>query len=215
MNATSFYPYQDLAAELLSSFRLDGDGAHDISHLERVWRNANEIHESEGGDLEAVAAAVLLHDCVQLPKDSPLRSEAAGLAAANARTTLAALHWSSPRIDLVVEAIETHSYSRGLTPTSLEGRVLQDADRLDAIGFTGIARCFYTAGRMGSSLYDPRDPMATDRPLDDLRFALDHFPQKLLRLTEGFLTDAGKKLARHREQVLRGFYEGMAAEIGR
>jgi uncharacterized protein len=215
MNATPFYPYQTLAAELLTSFHLDADGAHDISHLERVWRNAREIYEVEGGDLEAVAAAVLLHDCVQIPKDSPLRLEAAGLAAARARTVLAVLHWPTPRIDLVAEAIETHSYSRGLTPTSLEGRVLQDADRLDAIGFTGIARCFYTAGRMGSLLYDSRDPMATDRPLDDLRFALDHFPKKLLRLTEGFQTDAGKKLAQHREQVLRGFYEGMTAEIGR
>jgi uncharacterized protein len=213
MDTTRFHPFSDLAAHLLSSFHFDGDGAHDLSHLERVWSNARAIHKEEGGDLEALAAAVLLHDCVHAPKDSPLRAQASQLAAEKATGILSALAWPPSRIALVADAIETHSYSRGLTPRSLEGRILQDADRLDAIGFTGIARCFYTAGLMRSALYHPADPAAHSREPDDLHFALDHFPKKLLKLTENFQTPTGRRLAHTRQITLRAFYEGMLAEV--
>jgi len=110
------------------------------------------------------------------------------------------------RIDVVAGAIESHSYSAGKAPTSLEGCILQDSDRLDAIGYVGIARCFYTAGRMGSVLYDPLEPKATIRALDDRQFALDHFPNKLLKLSENFWTSAGRRLATERQQTLEVFY---------
>lgn len=214
MNTTPFDPYQKLAELLLSFFRMNDDGAHDLSHLERVWRNARFIQAEEGGDLEMIAAAVLLHDYVQVPKDSPMRSKAAALAADKARSILETIGWRTPRIRLVAEAIESHSFSAGLTPRSLEGRILQDADRLDAIGLTGVARCFYTAGRMGSALYNREDPAAQSRALDDLHFALDHFPNKLLGLATRFQTNTGRQLARIRERRLRQFYDGMLAEIG-
>ena len=143
-----------------------------------------------------------------------MRESASRLAAAEARLLLGALQWERPRIEVVAGAIESHSYSAGIQPTSPEGRILQDADRLDAIGLTGIARCFYTAGRMGSGLYDSSDPRGDARPLDDRRFALDHFPKKLLRLVDGFQTSAGQRLARDRQRILRDFYNGMLAEIG-
>ena len=126
----------------------------------RVWRNVLLIHREEGGDHEVLAAAVLLHDCIQVAKDSPMRSKASMLAAEEARARLAAIGWEPSRVDTVACAIESHSFSAGVAPTSIEGCILQDADRLDAIGFSGIARCFYTAGRMGSRLYDLSDPEA-------------------------------------------------------
>jgi uncharacterized protein len=138
---------------------------------------------------------------------------ASRLAATEARTLLATLNWEIDRIQKVAEAIESHSYSSGIAPKTLEGRILQDADRLDAIGLTGVARCFYTAGRMGSSLYDSRDPRGEFRPLDDQRFALDHFPKKLLTLIDGFNTAAGQRLAHARQQALQDFYDGMLAEV--
>jgi uncharacterized protein len=214
MNATFFAPYGQLAFRLLPMNHSDGDGAHDISHLERVWRNAKAIQTEEGGELELLAASVLLHDCVQVPKNSPKRGRASRLAAEKARAVLETLQWEKPRIEVVAGAIESHSYSAGIAPTSLEGRILQDADRLDAIGLTGIARCFYTAGRMGSGLYDSSDPRGAERPLDDRRFALDHFPKKLLKLVDGFKTQSGQRLARDRQRNLQYFYEGMLAEIG-
>jgi uncharacterized protein len=124
------------------------------------------------------------------------------------------MQWESSRIEVVAGAIASHSFSAGIVPTSLEGRILQDADRLDAIGLTGIARCFYTAGRMGSDLYDIADPRGQARPLDDRRFALDHFPKKLLQLADGFQTSAGQRLAQKRQQTLQDFYQALLTEIG-
>lgn len=80
---------------------------------------------------------------------------------------------------------------------------MQDADRLDAIGMVGAARCFYIAGRMGSGLYDPFDPLATERPLDDKRFAIDHFETKLFKLADGFQTEAGRRFAGDRHERLK------------
>ncbi|MDX6460615.1 MAG: uncharacterized protein QOE55_4312, partial [Acidobacteriaceae bacterium] len=191
MTLAMFHPFDQLAAKLLDTSTNDEDGAHDVSHIVRVWRNVQLIHRDEGGDLEVLAAAVLLHDCVQVAKDSPLRSKASMLAANESRVRLTALGWEPSRIETVARAIESHSFSAEVAPTSIEGRILQDADRLDAIGFGGIARCFYTAGRMGSRLYDLADPEAKTRELDDARNALDHFPRKLLTLEGTFKTRTG------------------------
>ncbi len=206
-----FAPFSELASKLLSGSGTDG--AHDISHLARVWRNVKRIQHQEGGDGEILAAAVLLHDCVQVPKNSPLRSQGSTLAAAEATARLTALQWSTERSRWVASAIESHSYSAALLPASLEASILQDADRLDAIGFIGIARCFYTAGCMGSSLYDPSDPRSEGRDLDDAAFALDHFPAKLLHLAAGFRTGTGRRLAEQRHEAVRGFYLGMLQEV--
>jgi uncharacterized protein len=208
-----FHPFDQLAAKLLDNFTDDEDGAHDLSHIVRVWRNAKLIHREEGGDLEVLAAAVLLHDCVQVAKDSPLRSRASLLAANESRVRLAALGWAPLRIDTVAYAIESHSFSAGVAPTSIEGCILQDADRLDAIGFGGIARCFYTAGRLGSRLYDLADPAGNGRALDDGRNALDHFPKKLLTLEGSFKTRTGQELAKERHRRVLEFYRGMLAEV--
>ena len=213
MTLAMFHPFDQLAAKLLDTSTSDEDGAHDLSHIVRVWRNIQSIHRDEGGDLEVLAAAVLLHDCVQVAKDSPLRSKASMLAANEARVRLGALGWEPSRINTVAGAIESHSFSAGLGPTSIEGCILQDADRLDAIGFAGIARCFYTAGRLGSRMYDLADPEGKSRSLDDGRNALDHFPKKLLTLEGTFKTRAGRDLARERHHRVLEFYRGMLAEV--
>lgn len=213
MHPTRFTPHESLAAAIIPHLPQTTDGSHDYSHILRVWHNAKAIHAVEGGDLELLAAAVLLHDCVLVPKDSPQRSHASQLTADEATRVLQSLHWPPERIEVVAGGIRTHSYSAGLKPTSLEGRILQDADRLDAIGYTGIARCFYTAGRMNSQLYNDDDPTASSRPLDDRNYALDHFPQKLLKLAANFNTAAGQAIAASRAQALQSFYDGMLAEV--
>jgi uncharacterized protein len=213
MTLQMFHPLDQLAVKLLDVSGNDEDGSHDLSHIVRVWRNAKLIQREEGGDLEALAAAVLLHDCVQVAKDSPLRKKASLLAANEARVRLQALAWEPSRIDTVARAIESHSFSAGVAPTSVEGSILQDADRLDAIGLCGIARCFYTAGRLGSRLYDLADPEAKKRPLDDARNALDHFPKKLLTLNGSFKTRKGQDLAKERHRRLHEFYRAMLSEL--
>lgn len=211
---SGFAPYEELARVLLPANDQTEDGSHDTSHLIRVWNNARTIQEAEGGNLELIAAAVLLHDCVYVPKNSPDRKTASSLAAQKAHVVLAGrLGWEVTRAELVAEAIESHSFSAALTPKSLEGRILQDADRLDATGLIGIARCFYTAGRLGTPLYDLTDPRGDNRELRDDHFALDHFPRKLLRLAAAFQTSTGQRLALERHAMLEQFYDGFLEEI--
>lgn len=217
--ATGFAPFAALATRLLPALESPGgpgagDGSHDLSHLMRVWRNAAAIAATEpDADTELLAAAVLLHDCVAVEKNSPLRAQASRLAAERAREVIAPEGWTTERVDGLAHAILTHSFSAGLEPQTLEAQILQDADRLDAIGAIGIARCFYTGGRMGSLLYDPTDPAAADRALDDRRYAIDHFPAKLFKVAAGFRTPAGRALAARRAQRMADFVDGFLGEI--
>lgn len=209
-----FAPFEDLAQRLIPHAIATDDGAHDIGHIGRVFANAMRIHASEGGDAEVLAAAVLLHDCVSVEKNSPLRAQASRLAADKASGILAEMGWQPGRIDACAHAITTHSFSAGIPPETTEARILQDADRLDAIGMIGVARLFYIGGRMGSSLYDPTDPRAEDRELDDKTFALDHFPAKLFKLADGFQTATGRAFAEERHRRLVHFHDLMLEEIG-
>ncbi|RYE66898.1 MAG: phosphohydrolase [Rhizobiaceae bacterium] len=175
--AESFSPHQDLARSLIPHASAGDDGSHDLAHIARVFKNAMRIHQHEGGDGRVLAAAVLLHDCVAVEKNS------------------------------------THSFSANLEPQTIEAKILQDADRLDAIGMIGAARCFYIAGRMGSALYDPADPLAKHRPLDDRTFAIDHFETKLFKLADGFKTQAGRQAANERHQRLKSVLDLFLDEI--
>ncbi len=164
--------------------------------------------------MEILLAATLLHDCVWIDKGSSQRGMASRLAAAKACDVLSGLSWKNDRIEQVCHAVEAHSYSAGILPTSLEAEILQDADRLDSIGFIGVARCFYVAGLRRASICDVVDPAASDRPLDDHSFALDHFQTKLMKLGGNFRTATGARLAEERSAHLQGFYQGMLAEVG-
>lgn len=215
MTDLCFAPFQDLADKLIPHTVAErADGSHDISHLHRVWNNVCAIRNKEGGDHQILLAATLLHDCVSVEKNSPLRSSASRLAAAKAGELLTEMGWDEERIQAVAHAIEAHSYSANIAPTTLEAKILQDADRLDAIGMLGVARLFYVSGRMGSHLYDPADPHAQNRPLDDKRYAVDHFKTKVFSLAEGFQTGTGKQMARVRHERVERFLLEFMDEIG-
>ncbi len=210
-----FAPHQALADRLLGAFDANGtDGSHDLSHIVRVWRNVVRIARTEPGcDTELLLAATILHDCVPVEKSSPLRSQASRLSATKAREIVAPLGWTPARVDALAHAIETHSYSAGLTPETREAMVVQDADRLDSIGAVGIARCFHIGGRMGGGLYHPADPRAVARDYDDRNYALDHFPVKLFKVADGFLTPEGQRLAAARAKLMRDYVEAFLGEV--
>lgn len=215
MTSLCFAPFQDLADRLIPHTRAERlDGSHDLSHLHRVWRNVCAIRNKEGGDPQLLFAATLLHDCVAVEKNSPFRSSASRLAAAKASELLAEMGWDEERIEAVAHAIEAHSHSANILPISLEAKILQDADRLDALGMIGVARLFYVSGRMGSHLYDPTDPQAQHRALDDKRFAADHFRTKLLTLAEGFQTATGRHMAQVRHERAERFLREFMEEAG-
>ncbi|KPX76478.1 HD domain-containing protein [Pseudomonas amygdali pv. tabaci] len=215
MTAASFAPFQDLASLLIPHTHAEKiDGAHDVSHLLRVWKNVCAIRDREGGDARVLIAATLLHDCVSVEKDSPFRSSASRLAAARARELLTEMGWDEESIAAVAHAIEAHSFSAAITPLTLEARILQDADRLDSLGMIGVARTFYVSGRMGRQLYEPNDPHASQRPYDDRNFAADHFHTKLLHLADSFQTDTGTQMAKIRHDRLKRFLNELMEEIG-
>ncbi len=192
------------------------DGSHDIHHARRVLLNAKEIAERESAavDLRVLTAAAYLHDLVNLPKDSPDRSRASSLSAEAARPILESLGFEETEIAASQHAIVAHSFSANIPPESLEAKILQDADRMEALGALGIARTFYVAGKLSSALFDGDDPFGTDRQLDDSRFAVDHFKVKLLGLADTMQTDAGKRVAIERTDSMRRFLDDLAGEIG-
>lgn len=211
----AFAPYQDLASLLLPHTVAEKvDGSHDVSHLLRVWNNVCAIRDEEGGDPEILIAATLLHDCVSVEKNSPFRSSASRLAAAKATELLTEMGWGEERINEVAHAVEAHSFSAAITPETLEAKILQDADRLDSLGMIGVARTFYVSGRMGSGLYDPQDPHASNRDYDDKRFTVDHFHTKLFQLAEGFQTATGAGLAKVRHARMKRFLDELMQEFG-
>ncbi len=191
----------------------EGDGAHDLNHLHRVWHAARALlAEHPEADALVVLAACYLHDLVNLPKNHPERAQASRLAARRACERLAQAAFPAGRLAGVAHAIEAHSFSAAVAPTTIEAMIVQDADRLDALGAVGLARLFYTAGRMGSACAHPDDPLGTRRTLDDRAFALDHIELKLAQLPAGMRTAAGRKLGESRLDWLRAFRATFVAE---
>jgi uncharacterized protein len=189
------------------------DGAHDLAHCLRVARLAVTLALEEGADAEACAAAALLHDLVYLPKNHPDSSGTARMGAQLALEWCREIPELAGRAELIAGAVATHSFSGGARPSNLPGAVLQDADRLEALGAIGLARVFATGGAMGAGLWHPEDPWGRERALDDKRWSLDHFQTKLLKLKAGMHTAAGRRLAGARDQVLRDFLAALALEF--
>lgn len=120
--AEAFAPHAALAQDLIPHAADTGDGSHDLAHIHRVFRNAMRIHAGEGGDGNVLAASVLLHDCVAVEKNSPLRAQASRLAAEKASGILAGLGWQKQDIDAAAHAITTHSFSANIEPQTLEAK---------------------------------------------------------------------------------------------
>jgi uncharacterized protein len=131
------------------------DGAHDMGHLRRVWANARSIAQAEGGaDIEVLLAAAFLHDAVNLPK-TPRPGQASRLSADHAAAFLPGTGFPPGKMAAVAHAIAAHSFSAGLAPETPEARILQDADRLEALGAIGLARMFHVAGADGGRFSMP------------------------------------------------------------
>jgi uncharacterized protein len=191
------------------------DGAHDLGHLDRVWKSCRLIAQDEpGADADVLAVAAYFHDAVNLPKDSPDRAQASRLSADLAVRELAAMGFDSGRLAAVHHAIAAHSFSAGITPETVEARILQDSDRLEALGAIGLARMFLIAGQMGGGLFHAADPLAMERALDDRRYALDHLEVKLFPVAAAMQTEAGRRMAAERAEWMESFRTRLLHEIG-
>ncbi len=173
-------------------FRSNSDG-HGMDHTLRVWHNAMAIAESEGNcDLQIISLAALLHDV----DDHKLFQTENN---ANARSFLQKENIDPDKIETICSIINSVSFSknRGKRPDSIEGRIVQDADRLDAIGAIGIARTFLYSGGHGRSIED----------------SVGHFHEKLLLLKDEMNTETARQMAVSRHAYMEGFLEELSEEM--
>jgi uncharacterized protein len=189
------------------------DPGHDLAHCLRValWTIRLSEEDVEPGD--AIAAA-LCHDIVNAPKNSPARTEASTMSAGVARDILREFSFHEESVTAICDAIRDHSYSRGATPATALGRALQDADRLDALGAIGIFRTISVGVQMGARFFDPDDPWATARPMDDHAYTIDHFFLKLLKLPSTMCTPDGKIEGARRVRIMQDLLNALSTEIG-
>lgn len=189
------------------------DPAHDLEHVRRVVANARRLAAAEGADPAVVLPAAWLHDCVVVPKDSARRASASRLAAERAGAYLREAGYPAEQIPAIEHAIAAHSFSAGIPPQTREAQVVQDADRLDALGAIGIARTLLLGGAMGKPLYDRDEPLPMTRTPDDRENVIDHFYVKLLGLAATMHTAAARQEGEQRTRLMRDFLQELGREV--
>jgi len=197
------------AKEIYSGF----DASHDYAHIERVMTNAMKIVATEPEANRAlIKLGVLLHDI-----DDPKYKRVGNL---SVREVLALHGADENMIEEVVACIDSVSFSGGneKSITSLEGAIMRDADRLDAIGAIGIARAFAFGGSRGRKLYDLDETVRSEMSEADYRSketaTVTHFHEKLLLLKELMVTTEGKRLAGERHLFMMSYLQQLEKELG-
>jgi uncharacterized protein len=202
------------AEEYVSGLFLHEATGHDISHTLRVLKNAESIQASEGGNLFLISLASLLHDA----DDIKLFPEEQGrLLHASAFSDKCGLKPTEKEAILqIISEVSFKGQDTPSVPSSLEGKIVQDADRLDALGALGIARAFAYGGAKGRKMYDPSLPPQLHMDEKQYRASqgttINHFYEKLLLLPDLMNTQAGKKAAERRKEYMVSFLEEFYAE---
>ena len=198
-------------------FKGDSSG-HDYYHTLRVYNLAKTISEKEGGNQEIIVLAALLHDV----DDYKIIGEN-GIPFYNAKTFLKNNNVDEDEIAEICNVISTISFKGvdTVAPTSIEGKVVQDADRLDAIGAIGIGRTFAYGGKVGRPMHNPdikyNENMTAEQYYKNVGTSINHFYEKLLKLKELMNTETANKMAESRhiymENFLNEFYKEWAGEL--
>jgi len=193
----------------------DAEGGHDWFHIERVYKNALLIAKDEACDSTVVQLGALLHDIA----DSKFHGGDEGVGPKTARTFLESQNVPEATIVHVIAIIENISFKGGKTTSSFQSKeldVVQDADRLDALGAIGIARTFNYGGFKNRALYDPEIAPNLNMSKEEYKNSnaptLNHFYEKLLLLKDKMNTVTGKKIAQERHRFLETFLEQFYAE---
>lgn len=193
--------------------KVSKEPAHDFAHIMRVYQNAKILSKKEKVDSTLVLTAALLHDIVSFPKSDSRNKTASTKSAKYASKLLQKYPLTKTQIQIICDAIKDHSFSQNKIPNSLVGKILQDADRLDALGAIGIARVFAVSGSEKREFYNSDDPFCKKRTPDDTKWALDHFFRKLLKLEKMMNTKSAKIEAKRRTKILQQFLADIKKEI--
>ncbi|ADH99405.1 HD domain-containing protein [Salisediminibacterium selenitireducens] len=188
-------------------FEHDASG-HDWAHTDRVRNHAVAIAKKEGADDDLVEKAALLHD---IPDSKFHATEEAGMR--YLKEGMSDLGFSPDEITAIQGLIRTVSFKGGQNdaPDTLEGKIVQDADRIDAIGAIGIARCFMFAGNKGDVMHDPelspRTSLTEASYRKERNTAVNHFYEKLLKLKDLMHTDTSKRIAEERHAFMERYLD--------
>ena len=193
----------------------NAEGGHDWFHIERVYKNAVLIAQEEDCDLTIVKLGALLHDIA----DSKFHNGDETVGPRTARTFLTSENVDEATIEHVINIIENISFKGGNFEkkfNSKELEIVQDADRLDAIGAIGIARCFNYGGFKKRALYNPAIAPKLNMSKEEYKNSdsptLNHFYEKLLLLKDKMNTETGKKIALERHKYMENFLSQFYAE---
>jgi uncharacterized protein len=214
---TTLTPSLQLLSEQCRDFiksLIHADVAHDITHIERVVRVAIQLCNAEKANMAVVLPAAWLHDCVAVAKNHPDRAKASTMAADKAIGFLQGLGYDESLFEGIHHAIAAHSFSANIKIKTVEAQIVQDADRMDALGAIGISRCMKVGGSINRLLYSADDPFCTTRKPDDNKFTLDHFFIKLLNIAKSMNTPSAKEEANKRTHYMHAFLEQLRSEVG-
>ncbi len=174
----------------------NGKGAHTFDHTKRVFALSIRIGEDLTADLKILGAAALLHD-IGRPEEAETGISHSLLSGELSNEILKKVGFTAAEIDKVVDAIRTHRFSEGIEPNSLEGKILSDVDKLDAMGAIGVFRAIAQAANTGSGI----------------RGFIDHADEKLLKLRDLMYTDQARTEAELRHRTLDAFVKQLKSEI--
>lgn len=202
------------AREFVSQVLEDEPSTHDMSHIERVESMCIRIQESEGGDLEVLRLAALLHD-VGVVKEHQLGGNHAEYSAQIAREFLSAANADEGLIDHVEACITTHRFSRGLKADSIEAQILQDADRIDALGAVGIFRSLVSMGALRGlkhSIGTVKETSMNAYSSDPFEGFYDYMENKPFKIMDRLNTLTAKEIAGQRLQIMELYLEELKTE---
>ena len=180
------------------------EGGHDWWHIQRVWLNAQQIAAREGGHRLVVELGALLHDIA----DAKFHQGDEEEGPRRARAYLESQAVEAAVVEAVVSIVRDVSFRKGAAVETLELAIVQDADRLDALGAVGIARAFSYGGFANQPLHDPTLPPPG-------KTTINHFYEKLLRLKDRMNTETGKQMAAERHQFMEQYLAQFFREVGR
>ncbi|HHK8565591.1 TPA: HD domain-containing protein [Vibrio parahaemolyticus] len=209
---TSLSQFEPLFLEFMQQ-EMQIDAAHDIEHVKRVVKTAKQLCDEENADIAIVLPAAYLHDCFTYPKDHPNRKQSSAIAAKKAIAYLESIQYPQHYHDAIAHAIEAHSFSANIRPNTLEAQIVQDADRLDALGAIGVTRCIQVSTHFNAQLYNDNDMFAKERELNDKQFTVDHFQTKLFKIVDTMNTESAKLEANKRKAFMQTYLKQLYDEV--
>ncbi|EGQ8959630.1 HD domain-containing protein [Vibrio parahaemolyticus] len=209
---TSLSQFEPLFLEFMQQ-EMQVDAAHDIEHVKRVVKTAKQLCDEENADIAIVLPAAYLHDCFTYPKDHPNRKQSSAIAAKKAIAYLESIQYPQHYHDAIAHAIEAHSFSANIRPNTLEAQIVQDADRLDALGAIGVTRCIQVSTHFNAQLYNDDDMFAKERELNDKQFTIDHFQTKLFKIVDTMNTESAKLEANKRKAFMQTYLKQLHHEV--